>query len=163
RERLLEYAVGRISPVGHGAVRSCPDRPYLRWNYLNSAGERVVRDNPGDFATAARQMCVAMLRYRAGDAAAPVEHLLPQRALERVAFRLREIRDPEAATRHRGWLDLIAQGEFGFCDANVNYVGKGMGSWKQLALGTTAERDGRGETFRFSPSFLHSDWKLFHD
>jgi len=37
-------------PVGHGAVATYPDRPYLKWQYLQeNKRQPIVRDNPKDF------------------------------------------------------------------------------------------------------------------
>ncbi len=37
-------------PVGHGAVATYPDRPYLRWKYVREKNRKEVsRDNPKDF------------------------------------------------------------------------------------------------------------------
>ena len=40
-------------PVGHGAVATYPDRPYLNWQYLPDSGRGLVkRENPKDFTKA---------------------------------------------------------------------------------------------------------------
>lgn len=40
-------------PVGHGAVATYPDRPYLKWQYLPEDGRELVRrENPKDFVKA---------------------------------------------------------------------------------------------------------------
>lgn len=51
--------VGAALPLGHGAVLSYPDQPYLRWSYTNGLGEEVVRDNPKDFVEAAKETLLA--------------------------------------------------------------------------------------------------------
>ncbi len=35
--------------LGHGAVHTYPDRPYLRWRITNYRGEEINRDNPATF------------------------------------------------------------------------------------------------------------------
>jgi hypothetical protein len=53
--------------------------------------------------------------------------------------------------------------EFGLCDPGIDYAPKGVGSSKRAALGTTSDKDGGHEVYPFHPSFMNSDWKLFHD
>lgn len=160
RDAAIGLFVGEIFPVGHGAVLGYPDQPYLRWSYTNGLGERIERDNPRDFGAAARQMFVAMVRFRAGDPDCAVA--IPEEHFHRVDRWLAEIKDADADVRHARWLELIRSGEFGFKD-EVGYVGKGARSWKHEALETAREIDLVGETFHFRPQFLNSDWKLFHD
>jgi len=38
--RVASFFVGEALPLGHGAVLSFPDRPYLKWSYTNGRGER---------------------------------------------------------------------------------------------------------------------------
>ena len=39
-------------PVGHGAVATYPDRPYLKWRYIYESGGVVKRDNLDDYMEA---------------------------------------------------------------------------------------------------------------
>ncbi len=57
----------------------------------------------------------------------------------------------------------IARGVFSFGAANIEYLPKGRGSWKHRALGTTRSVDEDYELFAYRRTFLHSNWKLFHD
>ncbi|MDH3349422.1 MAG: hypothetical protein OEM02_15150 [Desulfobulbaceae bacterium] len=60
----------------------------------------------------------------------------------------------------------IANGDFSFAKKNkevFSYTPKGMGSWKHLSLDTKKEIETKKECFRFTPDFMDSDWKLFHD
>jgi len=43
-------------PVGHGAVGTFPDRPYLHWEYEYETGDRVERKNLEDFIAACEQL-----------------------------------------------------------------------------------------------------------
>ena len=38
-----------------------------------------------------------------------------------------------------------------------------MGSWKEAALGTVKKEDTGFERYGYSPEFLDSNWKRFHD
>jgi len=96
-----------------------------------------------------------------GDQVFGLSESLPTLAFQRLQSAITEIRDEEAEVRHQRWLDLIGNGHFGFSES-VTYVPKGAGSWKHAALGTTAS-DADEEIYAYTPGFLSSNWKLFHD
>ena len=150
-----------VPPIGHGAALSWPDRPFLRWSYVNGRGEHVVRDNPRDFAEAADELCRAFQRYRLDDPDADVDGLpAPLRAEFQARFTAWDDRDEQI--RHQKWLAALADDEFGIGPVKLEYVAQGEGSWKHAALGDFAERE-RGLVHTYSDDFLRSDWKLFHD
>lgn len=160
--RLKGYFISEALPLGHGAVLSNPDRPFLRWQYTNGRGEKIARNNPQDFLTAADCMCQAMQRYLAGnpDADAPG---LPAADRAIIAHMLETITDTDGHRRHQQWLEAIAQGRFSFGPTQIGYIPKGRDSWKYRALGTEAAVDRQDTVFPYHPQFLQSDWKRFHD
>ncbi|HYD94948.1 MAG TPA: DUF6765 family protein [Noviherbaspirillum sp.] len=164
-DQLASKWVGSSLPLGHGAVLSYPDRPYLKWSYTNGHGERVLRDNPRDFVDAAQQMFQVFCRYRefpsVGNAVFDKTYPLPE-AFARVADVLTVTLDENGELRHQAWLAHIAQGTFGFAD-EVRYIAKGEGSWKHEALGTAVDVDERHGRIPYHPRFQTSHWKLFHD
>lgn len=149
-------------PLGHGAALSYPDRPYLKWKYKDVYGNTVERDNPSDFSTAANEMCKAMQRFRIGDPEANVPGL-PEEDHKKISFLLKSIADEDGDVRHQKWLKRIGEGYFSFPPEKLEYHAKGPGSWKQKALGTDREIEIKDERFPYDPSFLKSDWKMFHD
>lgn len=156
KEKLAGWFAGEALPLGHGAVLSFPDRPYLRWSYLDWRGERVQRDNPADYERAAQCMFKAMRRWRLGDPDADVPGLgEPDLAALRVLIAL----EKEAPARHEAWLAAIREGAFSFGRAEERYVEVGPGSWKHEALGTHEDLD----RYPFDPGFPACDWKRFHD
>lgn len=159
--RLKGFFIGGALPLGHGTVLSNPDRPYLRWGYTNGRGEKIIRNNPKDFLDAADEMCKAMQRYLAGNPDAPVPGL-PTADRGKIATLLATTVG-ESPSRHRQWIARIAQGEFSFGPTTVSYIAKGRGSWKQKALGIAWENDRKETGLTYSPDFLTSNWKLFHD
>lgn len=161
RNRLTNFFIGGALPLGHGTVLSNPDKPYLRWGYTNGRGEKIKRDNPRDFLAATNEMCRAMQRYRAGDPNASVPGL-PADDQAKIAALFTSLQG-EGPDRHQQWLSLIAQGHFSFGPAQVKYIAKGPGSWKQIALGLDWESDRKETRLAYSPEFLTSNWKLFHD
>lgn len=159
--------VGNALPLGHGAVLSYPDRPYLRWSYTNGLGEHVIRDNPKDFVEAAKQSYQFLRRYReypaSGDKVFETDFEYPAQ-FELLARYIEQINDEDGEQRHKRWLEIIAGGEFGFADA-ISYIDKGDGSWKHEALGTVDDVADLtdADSLPFPKRFLSSHWKLFHD
>ena len=161
-ESVTSSFVGDTLPLGHGAALSHPDKPFLTWRYRDSSGRVVERKNTDEFTTAADQMCRAMRRYRVRNPDADVPGLkTDQKAKLRQMFA--ETTDESGDARHALWLGAIARGEFGFPALPVVYRAKGSNSWKYLAIGTRRQKDKRSERFVYDPSFMGSDWKLFHD
>jgi hypothetical protein len=160
--RLTGYFVGTALPLGHGAVLSNPDKPWLVWGYTNGRGQVIARNNPRDFVQAANAMCMAMQQYRAGSAEADVPGLMLG-DLSLISEMIRGIQDNEGEDRHARWLAAVADGAFSFGPASPTYIDKGEGSWKYHALGTTAEVDDDDDEFVYDPAFMRSHWKLFHD
>ncbi len=162
RDRIANFFVSSALPLGHGAVLSNPDKPYLVWGYTNGLGQRVKRNNPVDFLEAAEHMCMAMRRYRAGDPDADVEGL-PAADRTTIDGMLRGIDEEDGEKRHAAWIEAIGAGRFSFGAETLGYVGKGVGSWKHAAIGTDEKSDDRSRDIVYAPEFLQSDWKRFHD
>jgi len=150
-------------PLGHGAVLTYPDRPYLVWEYTDHQGVTVPRDNRDEFLLAANAMFKAMQRYRLNDPDADVPDLTVKQS-DLLKARFRNFTDADGEKRHRLWLQDIEAGCFGFPGEALTYRPKKTGSWKHAALRTEQERD-EDETkpFPWSKDFLSSDWKMFHD
>jgi hypothetical protein len=159
--RLKGFFIGEALPLGHGAVLSNPDKPFLCWGYTNGRGERISRNNPKDFLEAADHLCQAMQRYRLGEPDAIVPGL-PEPDKTLIATMFQTIVDNNGANRHQQWIDAIATAKFSFGSAHIAYIPNGKGSWKYQALGTRDEFE-RNELYPYNPSFLTSDWKFFHD
>ncbi len=149
-------------PLGHGEAASAPDQPYLVWSYTNGRGERIERNNPRDYRTAAEYMCRAMRRYLAGDPWAKLAGLDPRDA--EVIGEIIDVESDDAEVRYDAWATAIGAGRFSFgSEALPTYIPKGEDSWKYHALGTVEELDSGDERYIYDPSFLASDWKRFHD
>jgi hypothetical protein len=161
-DRLKGYFIGEALPLGHGAVLGHPDKPFLRWGYTNGRGDRIQRDNPREFMAAATAMHEVLQRYRLGDPAAIVTPL-PEADRQLIATLLEQTTIASSHGRHQVWVGAIACGKFSFGPATISYIPKGQGSWKYAALGTERDLDRENEQFPYAPSFLLSDWKLFHD
>ncbi|MFC1684622.1 DUF6765 family protein [Pseudomonadota bacterium] len=161
-DRIASKFVGDALPLGHGAALSHPDKPYLKWSYRDADGNKVERDNPKNFLEAAEQMCITMQRYRVRDPDANVPGL-SQIGRDKIDHLLRTITDSDGDERHQQWLQHIGEGHFGFPAVRLEYQSKDTGSWKHEATGTQKHMDEEDDHFEYHPSFLGSDWKLFHD
>lgn len=164
---FIEYAAPRL---GHARASILPDLPFLFWRYKNGHGEEVVRDNISLFCDAADNMCKVMQRFRRRDPAADVPGLgdHDKRVIREL---LGTLRDLDAVRRHQEWLRQIENARFSFPSAIVAYAN---GLWKTQALGTAAVQAAAagaggsrtvesGRTCHYTPGFLQSNWKLFHD
>lgn len=154
--------VGDTLPLGHGAALSFPDRPYLKWSYKDSNKNKVVRDNAVIFLEASNKLCMAMQRFRIGDANAAVPGL-QDTDKNRIEELFRNIKDEKEEDRHKKWLNHIKDGHFGFQSGELSYIAKGAGSWKHDALKTVKGKDEQDDRFEYNSEFLRSNWKLFHD
>ena len=155
-------ALGTAFPLGHGAALSYPDRPWLKWNYLDWNNERVARDNTALFLDASDHLCMAIKRYIAGNPDADVDGL-PSEDKQKIETLFDSFREEDGEERHEKWLEKIREGYFSFGPVELRYVPKGPDSWKHLALRTEKETDDDDDTFPYEEEFLNSNWKLFHD
>jgi hypothetical protein len=158
-DRIKNYFVDVVLPLGHGTVLSNPDKPWLVWGYTNGLGERILRNNPADYMDACDHMCRAMQCFRAGDIAHGAPGL-PARDRAVLAEMLNGLTEDDETKRHAEWLAAVGKGAFSFGAETVAYRGEGEGSWKHQALGAMEEPS---DGYRYTPAFLRSDWKLFHD
>lgn len=152
-------------PLGHAAVDTYPDQPYLVWEFLDHQGNTIKRDNPTLYIHALNMMVRAMRAWRAGDATMNLDAYPGMNSTDEkaVAKLILDCRDPDSEVRHSQWLESIKRGDFSFGPATLTYVAKGAGSWKEAALDTRKTRDTGLETYPYSDHFLTSNWKLFHD
>lgn len=152
----------RLPPLGHGAALSYPDRPYLVWSYINGRDEFVQRNNPMEFLEAADELCKVFRRWRQRDWSADVEGL-PEETKQKFSTLFTSLTNSDEMARHRVWMAHIANDHFGVGAVDLNYYAKGVGSWKYQAVGTEKQHDSRLDVFHYTPEFMESDWKMFHD
>jgi len=159
---VMPRLINRAFPMGHGAVLHFPDHPFRRWHYKDGLGRLVTRNNPQDFLTALDELCKLYRRYIVGDANAVVAGL---NASDRdvIARKIVELKAEEGSERLAAWVQAVEQGEFSFGPAQPSYVKSGPGSWKQIALGVSTAKIAPSMKFHYSPAFLSTNWKLFHD
>lgn len=157
-EWLRDIMDDAIPPLGHGRANVLPDMPFISWKYKNDHNQLIERNNTNEFCEAANKLCIAMQRYRLGDADAVVNGIEDNdKEAIRHLFANTVIKNGEK--RHKEWLKKIAEGVFSFGKEEVSYESRGKRSWKAQALGSS--HDMRVHTYK--NSFIESDWKLFHD
>ena len=147
-----------IPPLGHGRATIFPDMPFLSWTYINGDKRPLDRNNTDDFCQAADRMCRAMQCYIAGDPDARTNGI-GNRDTSMIRELFTTLKMKTGEKRHARWLKAIADGAFSFGKQQVAYPGKGPGSWKEQALGKGYEKS----EYHWSPDFLKSNWKYFHD
>ncbi|MBU2453392.1 MAG: hypothetical protein KJ668_08765, partial [Proteobacteria bacterium] len=167
-DKAKNKVVSDVFPLGHGAALTCPDMPFLKWEYENEEGETIKRDNTDIFMAAVERIHKAMVCYQMKNPGYELTAAdrIPKQDLEKIKENFLTFEDEDGEDRHRKWLDSIANGEFGFAERGrevLSYIPKGMGSWKHKALDTKREVETKIELFRFTPEFMDTDWKLFHD
>ena len=148
-------------PLGHGAALMCPDLPYLKWHYLDGNNTKIKRDNPKIFMEAVKCIFESLVKYRIGDSEAQIKEQIKQSDQRQINSTILNLTDDNEFVRHQHWLRLIAGGIFSFGPEIISYVAKGQGSWKSQALNTENEDD--SDEYKYSESFLSSNWKMFHD
>lgn len=159
--KLKAFIAGHL-PVGHATALTYPDMPFLKWSFVRENGETVVRDNPSDFVAAAKAMFNVVRRYVAKDLSL-VDSDIPAKDAAAIDRLLRTTLAIEGEDRHGIWVDAIANGKFSFGKETPAYVDRGANSWKIIALGADPDEETDEETFSFTPQFLTSNWKMFHD
>ncbi|WP_440054268.1 DUF6765 family protein [Pseudoalteromonas sp. T1lg65] len=160
-ERITEFFSGvaqdDIPSLGHGQALSHPDKPHQHWRYINGLGEVVERNNINDFLLAADELCKVYQQYLGVPTTGLSQYVKTEISKCFVEFDM-----DDGEQRHQLWLNAIAEDRFDLGAYQLTYIAKGEGSWKHQALGTTRAK-GDEKVYPYSPAFLTSDWKLFHD
>lgn len=155
---INDFLDDAIPPLGHGRATILPDMPFLSWTYVNGDRQAISRNNTDEFCQAAEQMCRAMQCYIAGDPDAIASGIKAQ-DMAMIRDLLTTLKMEKGKKRHARWLEAIADGAFSFGRQTVSYPGKGPGSWKEQALGSSRDKP----EYHWTPGFLKSNWKYFHD
>lgn len=110
---LFTGAIAGAVRLGHGAVATFPDRPFLRWSYTLPDGSRLTRDNPATFLEACQALHGVFEQFRSvfyttGDGGTVV----PFRGIEPV---IKEIlaTEADALGRIKAWKDALKAGRIG--------------------------------------------------
>lgn len=161
-DKIASYFIGDAYPLGHGAVLTYPDQPFLVWEYVNGLGERIRRDNPKDYLQAVDYIFHVLTAYKQGNDEIDFGQLVAMKGEDRNLIRslFTTLNDANGDSRHKQWLAVIAQGQFSFGPESVTYESN-QKRWKMEAL-VPADK-ARPKVISYSEDFLSSNWKLFHD
>lgn len=164
-EKMQNYFVSKLFPLGHGASLSHPDKPFLTWNYIDGNGQKITRNNHQIFCDAADAMCRVVQCYIAKDKEMEIDKQagLCETDKALIAELLAKFSSEKEDERHVAWLKAISLKTFSFGPVQLAFSAKGKGSWKYQAIKQDKEKDEDGDIFTYHPDFLHSNWKLFHD
>ncbi|MGJ8647814.1 MAG: DUF6765 family protein [Marinomonas colpomeniae] len=164
-DKMKNFFVSTMFPLGHGASLSHPDKPFLKWTYKDGLGNNIERNNHKIFCDAAEAMCRVIQCYIAADNAMDLSKQKGLKESDKILISDLLIRftSDDGEKRHRDWLEVISSGIFSFGSINLNFIPKGEGSWKYQAIKQDKATDDDDEIFQYNPDFLKSDWKLFHD
>jgi len=136
-------------PVGHGAVATYPDRPYLVWEYTYESGEKVERNNVVDYLEACRGLHGFFETL--GDKNTAYKADRPPTPWDEISETVRDVLSYEAPLedRVRRWRETISSSglfEAETADRNVTYSKR---AWRSARIiyhfsqgGTAAGSDG---------------------
>ncbi len=159
-DKLKSGALSRRFPMGHGAALTCPDMPFLKWSYTNGLGDVVKRDNLTIFMEACLNLLEQLGRYL--EEIGKEVKVYKQKDLDQIKYNFENFLSDDGEDRHEKWLESIKIGEFSFGAVDLEYIGKGIGSWKHISINQDKSKDLDDDMFEFSDDFMKSDWRLFH-
>lgn len=156
-------ALGDAFPLGHGSALTNPDKPFLDvWTYTKPDGSTVTRKNTDDFMQASTQIYRILKDFKDRSGTMSNHDEIPEAFFKKILDNFLSYDMDDGEERHDAWMRDIRDGKFDF-KAEPTYIPKGRGSWKDRALDTKKEVEIGTERYKYSPDFLHSDWKHFHD
>jgi hypothetical protein len=170
-DEVTSQFVEDINPLGHGAVLSYPDLPYLKWSYKNEmTGEQIDRNNSLEMKEAAKNLYKVLYAFKNDMEVNEVENIDIsediENELELIYKNFISFDSSKSHHRHQQWLEYI-NGEnfnsFEMGDHKLFYAPKGKNSWKYQSIGEIKYEDIGDEVYEYKESFLSSNWKLFHD
>lgn len=163
-------AIGFISKVGHGAALHFPDMPWAVWSYENALGEHIERNNLPDFMDAADNALrvIRAFRNRTDEFESQPGLSAEQKNTLQTFLEGNNSEDPDE--RLKKLAEALSQGSFaGLNEALPGYAGKGKRSWKESAVGITAngqEAEIAEEAVKkpkWGKAFEDSDYRKYHD
>jgi hypothetical protein len=170
-DELTSQFVEDVNPLGHGAVLSYPDLPYLKWSYVDEqTGKKIQRDNAAEMTEAVKSLYKILYAYKYNIDLSDIETInITQEIQEDIDIiydNFVHFDSSKPYNRHQEWLKCINENTFNTFQMENNrlsYIEKGVNSWKYKAIGEIKFEDKGDEVYPYSPTFLKSNWKLFHD
>lgn len=145
-------------PVGHGAVSTFPDRPYLSWEYEREDGKCVKRNNLDDFVKASERLHAFFCEFvnnnsQYGDPADSV-------SWDSISGKVQNILKEEGTKEERItlWKDAISSNDLFLStdlDRNIGYSGK---TWRSAFIAYHFAEGGTAENCD-ACQFIQAAWK----
>lgn len=122
--RSIYGVVENAAHIGHGGVDTCPDRPFLKWEFrYKQSGNVENRVNPDNFAEACRKLHAFFIRfaekrYAKGSCNAAIP-------FDAIASTVQSLiaHEGEMMDRERAWIAAMAQGTLRIATCDVYSVG----------------------------------------
>lgn len=162
---FLSKALGELLPLGHGAMLSYPDKPYIRFNYVNGYGEMITRNNPEEYLEASKMMYHWLRCFKLGTHAKDGEiHELNETDLDKIKELIVGLDKDDEHKRYHAWLKEIKEGSFSFGEQTLApHKDSGSKSWVHKALHVNSESKINHTHGKTANGFKDSDWKMFRD
>ncbi len=148
-------------PVGHGAVATYPDRPYLNWEYTYESGETVERNNVEDYMEA----CVGLHRFFGELVENNSSHGDPDGAMswDTISDRIRNIVKQEAPLEERIklWQDAISSDELFEATDRDKAVSYSETAWRSARIVYHFSRGGTVDDCN-GCLFIRAAWRYRH-
>lgn len=153
-------ALSNAFPMGHGAALTCPDMPFLKWSYTNGLGNKVERDNLEIFMNACYNLYgqLGLVLSKLGGTVNDEN----ESDFEQIKNNLENFKDDNGEVRLQNWIESIDRGDFSFGSEKLEYIPKGINSWKYQAIKQELAEDTGRELFTYNNDFINSHWRNFH-
>ena len=150
---LFSSFMSQTFPLGHVAALDLPDLPYLKWDYIDDDAQ-FTRENYSLFVDAAEAMYNVLKQVSPNLGCKPSLSDEQKDLLKQLFISFRQ---SNSYDRLNEWIKLLIDDVFGIGVIHLRpYKKKGLDSWRHDALGDENNP-------KFTPEFLRSNWKLFHD
>ncbi len=145
-------------PVGHGAVATYPDRPYLSWQYLPESGRpKVERNNWADYLKACEQLYGFLVEFVKDN---PMHGQPDSRGFDSIRQTVDGILKQEGSQEERSaqWKAAIARNELFQATQNDNNIQYSENDWEYHRINKYLDDHGSLDDCHAS-HFIHAAWK----
>lgn len=160
-QKILSLGISKFNPIGHGAVLSFPDLPYLKWKYKNWNNQIISRDNPKDFFEAVENTIEYLGRLRKITNLGT--SLVSNHDLNSIKHLLENTIHEDENVRLEVWKNAILNNTFSFGNDVWKYSCDDISSWTQEIFSIDREIEFSTDDLTFPNNFNQSHWKLAHD
>ncbi|MCB0419904.1 MAG: hypothetical protein KDD61_02860 [Bdellovibrionales bacterium] len=157
---FLSFFISKTFPLGHGPVLSLPDRPYMKWRYVDWKGAMIERDNPKEYIEACKHIFSFLVSFRTGDSFTTNHQLEPQ-DLEQLKRLFQSLDMEDGHDRYLHWVEEIRTGAFSFGPESCQYIEPKSGISKIDESEKTIDQI--YHDVPYSKDFMDSLWKKNYD